>query len=151
MLESRNQFADYLLNPVLEDGALGPVLSVCTHSSPAPALLALMTLSHIAESAATHEAIVDSPKQALPRILSLTASEDEQVSQRSLCDHNFASRVMLRGSVKVQCSYMSVSNHIAIILQVGVCQKLQFNGPAGKSKCNTPTCLSVMTLQSSCR
>ena len=77
-----------------------------------------MTLSHIAESAATHDAIVDSPKQALPRILSLTASEDEQVSQRSLCDHNVASRVMLRGSVKVQCSYMSVSHHIAIVLQV---------------------------------
>ena len=68
--------------PALEDGALGPVLSLCLHPSPAPALLALMTLSHIAENAATHDSIVDSPhQQALPRILSLTASQDEQVGR----------------------------------------------------------------------
>eukprot|EP00916_Digyalum_oweni_P008495 GHVL01014234.1.p2 GENE.GHVL01014234.1~~GHVL01014234.1.p2 ORF type:complete len:230 (-),score=4.90 GHVL01014234.1:2292-2981(-) len=68
----------------LDDGALGPVLAVCTHPTPAPALLALMTLSHIAENPATHEAIVDSPKQALPRILAMTATQDEQMQEVSL-------------------------------------------------------------------
>ncbi|XP_076453728.1 uncharacterized protein LOC143288930 [Babylonia areolata] len=76
--------AQELKTKALEDGALGPVLSVCTQPSPAPALLALMTLSHIAESPATHDAIVDSPKQALPRILSMTASKDEQMQELSL-------------------------------------------------------------------
>jgi hypothetical protein len=70
---------DLFLFSALEDGALGPVLALCTHNSSAPALLALMTLSHIAESPATHDPIVESPKQALPRILALTASQDEQV------------------------------------------------------------------------
>lgn len=76
--------AQELKTKALDDGSLGPVLAVCTHQSPAPALLALMTLSHIAESPATHDPIVDSPKQALPRILSLTASQDEQMQEVSL-------------------------------------------------------------------
>lgn len=76
--------AQELKTKALDDGALGPVLTVCTHSTPAPALLALMTLSHIAESVATHDAIVNSPKQALPRILAMTASQDEQMQELSL-------------------------------------------------------------------
>nr|KAG5690884.1 hypothetical protein BaRGS_028916 [Batillaria attramentaria] len=74
----------YHFQTPLDDGALGPVLSVCTHPSPAPALLALSTLAHIAEHAGTHDAIVDSPKQALPRILAMTASDDEQMQEVAL-------------------------------------------------------------------
>lgn len=63
----------------LDDGALGPVLELCTHPSQAAALLALSTLAHIVDNPGTHDTIVSSPKRALPRILALTASDDEQV------------------------------------------------------------------------
>ncbi|KAL8604486.1 hypothetical protein ACOMHN_015770 [Nucella lapillus] len=76
--------APELKTRALDDGALGPVLTVCSHPNPAPALLALQTLALIAESAATHSTIVDSPKQALPRILSTTTSQDEQMQELSL-------------------------------------------------------------------
>ncbi|PVD39133.1 hypothetical protein C0Q70_01761 [Pomacea canaliculata] len=73
-----------LRGKALDDGALGPVLELCTHPSQAAALLALSTLAHIVDNPGTHDTIVSSPKRALPRILALTASDDEQMQEVAL-------------------------------------------------------------------
>ncbi|XP_067671415.1 uncharacterized protein [Haliotis asinina] len=73
-----------LKKKALDDGALQPVLTMCTYQSPTLALLALSTLSLIVEHPNTHDAIVESSRNALPRILALTASSDKQAQAMAL-------------------------------------------------------------------
>ncbi|XP_048256705.1 vacuolar protein 8-like isoform X2 [Haliotis rufescens] len=73
-----------LKKKALDDGALNPVLTLCMYQSPTLALLALCTLSLIVENPDTHDAIVESSRNALPRILALTASSDEQTQEVAL-------------------------------------------------------------------
>ncbi|XP_041364156.1 uncharacterized protein LOC121379573 [Gigantopelta aegis] len=73
-----------LKTKALSDGALRPILKLCTYQSEAIALLALSTLSLIVEHPDTHDAIVDNALKALPRILALTMSSDEQTQEVAL-------------------------------------------------------------------
>ncbi|CAH1795057.1 unnamed protein product [Owenia fusiformis] len=73
-----------LKTQAIKDGALHPVLTLCNHSQDAIALVALKTLSLIVEHAGTHTAIIESERSALPKVLALTASSDEQVQEVSL-------------------------------------------------------------------
>jgi hypothetical protein len=66
----------------LEDGVLEPVLRLsCTTHCNAVSLVAVSTLSLIAEDTNTHTKILESPLNVLSSVCSLAASEDEQVKQ----------------------------------------------------------------------
>lgn len=67
----------------LADGALDPVLTVCAMKE-AIALLALMTLSHIVEHHGNVAPLIESNRNALPRILALTKAQDEKIQEISL-------------------------------------------------------------------
>ncbi|XP_077998983.1 uncharacterized protein LOC144451938 [Glandiceps talaboti] len=67
----------------IEDGALQPVLQLCT-AKEETALLAMMTLSLIVEHYGTHHAVIETDRNVLPRIIDLTTSNDEQMQEVSL-------------------------------------------------------------------
>ncbi|XP_070544862.1 uncharacterized protein [Ptychodera flava] len=64
----------------IEDGALQPVMQLCSAKEEI-ALLAMMSLSLIVEHYGTHPAIIENDRNALPRILDLTTSRDEQMQE----------------------------------------------------------------------
>ncbi|XP_064609999.1 uncharacterized protein LOC135473959 [Liolophura sinensis] len=68
----------------IEEGALQPVMGLCTSLDPAVSLMAVSTLSLIVEHPGTHHAVIENARDALPRILSLTASSDEQMQEVAL-------------------------------------------------------------------
>uniref|UniRef100_K1QIW8 Lateral signaling target protein 2-like protein n=1 Tax=Magallana gigas TaxID=29159 RepID=K1QIW8_MAGGI len=69
----------------LEDGALEPVLRLsCTSHCNAVSLVAVSTLSLIAEEMSTHTKILESPLSVLTSVCSLASSEDEQMQEVSL-------------------------------------------------------------------
>ncbi|KAK3749912.1 hypothetical protein QZH41_017358, partial [Actinostola sp. cb2023] len=67
----------------LADGALNPVLSLCAMKE-AIALLAMMTLSHIVEHHGNLAPLIESDRNALPRILALTKANDEKIQEIAL-------------------------------------------------------------------
>ncbi|CAH3018374.1 unnamed protein product [Porites evermanni] len=68
----------------LADGALDSVLTVCAMKE-ALALLALMTLSYIVEHQGNlAPGLIESNRNALPRILALTKAQDEKIQEISL-------------------------------------------------------------------
>ncbi|XP_033755429.1 uncharacterized protein LOC117338263 [Pecten maximus] len=70
---------------VVKDGVLDPVLKLCAPgNSYTVALLAVSTLSMVAENQNTHSSIVESEHKVLYNILCLTASSDEQMQEVSL-------------------------------------------------------------------
>ncbi|XP_060083669.1 uncharacterized protein LOC132562908 isoform X2 [Ylistrum balloti] len=70
---------------VVKDGVLDPVLKLCAPgNSYTVALLAVSTLSMIAENQNTHSSIMGSEHNVLYNILCLTASSDEQMQEVSL-------------------------------------------------------------------
>lgn len=70
----------------LEDGALEPVLRLsCTSHCNAVSLVAVSTLSLIAEEMSTHTKILESPLSVLTSVCSLASSEDEQVKGNADC------------------------------------------------------------------
>lgn len=74
-----------LKSKALEDGALEPVLRLsCTSHCNAVSLVAVSTLSLIAEEMSTHTKILESPLSVLTSVCSLASSEDEQMQEVSL-------------------------------------------------------------------
>lgn len=74
-----------LRTKVVGDGALNPVLKLCSHGNrEAVALLSVSTLSLITENQATHAKVVESEHNVLSSILNLTTSADEQMQEVSL-------------------------------------------------------------------
>ncbi|PIK60424.1 putative ARM REPEAT PROTEIN INTERACTING WITH ABF2 [Apostichopus japonicus] len=70
---------------VVQDGALPPVLALCGMSvSEAIALIAVRTLNLLMENIGSHTALIESDRNALPRLLALTLSDDEQMQEVSL-------------------------------------------------------------------
>lgn len=70
----------------MEDGALEPVLRLsCTSHCNAVSLVAVSTLSLIAEEMSTHTKILESPLSVLTSVCSLASSEDEQVKGNADC------------------------------------------------------------------
>nr|XP_022319634.1 uncharacterized protein LOC111122274 [Crassostrea virginica] len=74
-----------LRSKALEDGALEPVLRLsCTSRCNAVSLVAVSTLSLIAEEMSTHNKIMESQLNVLTSVCSLASSEDEQMQEVSL-------------------------------------------------------------------
>ncbi|XP_048764095.2 uncharacterized protein LOC125672056 [Ostrea edulis] len=74
-----------LKSKALEDGVLEPVLRLsCTSHCNAVSLVAVSTLSLIAEDTNTHKMILDSPLNVLSSVCSLATSDDEQMQEVSL-------------------------------------------------------------------
>ncbi|XP_006819633.1 uncharacterized protein LOC102803618 [Saccoglossus kowalevskii] len=67
----------------IDDGVLQPVLSLCSAREEI-ALLVVMILSLIVEHHGTHTAVIENDRNALPRILDLTSSQDEQMQEVAL-------------------------------------------------------------------
>ncbi|XP_033127379.1 zinc finger FYVE domain-containing protein 26-like [Anneissia japonica] len=77
--------APYLKAKAITNGALQPVLSLCSMNvSEAIALLAVMTLNLITEHQGNHAALIENDRNALPRLLSLTTAKDEQMQEVAL-------------------------------------------------------------------
>ncbi|XP_072165513.1 uncharacterized protein [Diadema setosum] len=75
----------HLKMKAIADGALQPVLKLCgMQASEAIALLAVRTLNLITEHAGNHAAIIENDRNALPHLLSLTTSNDEQMQEITL-------------------------------------------------------------------
>ncbi|XP_041485617.1 uncharacterized protein LOC121431903 [Lytechinus variegatus] len=75
----------HLKTKAISDGALQPVLKLCgMQASEAIALLAVRTLNLITEHAGNHAAIIENDRNALPHLLSLTTSSDEQMQEITL-------------------------------------------------------------------
>ncbi|XP_061196119.1 uncharacterized protein LOC133204408 [Saccostrea echinata] len=74
-----------LKSKALEDGALEPVLRLsCTSDCNAVSLVAVSTLSLIAEDTSTHNKILESPLNVLTSVCSLAGSQDEQMQEVAL-------------------------------------------------------------------
>lgn len=77
--------APHLQMRVVQDGALPPVLALCgMNVSEAIALIAVRTLNLLMENIGSHTALIESDRNALPRLLKLTVSMDEQMQEVSL-------------------------------------------------------------------
>ncbi|XP_072051017.1 uncharacterized protein [Amphiura filiformis] len=67
---------------VVSDGAMQPILNVCSmRVSSAIALIAMQMLNLVTEDEGSHAAIIENDKSALPKLLSLTISPDEQMQE----------------------------------------------------------------------
>lgn len=66
------------------DGALDPVLQLCSSTDTTVSLLALQCLSLIVETPGVHDIIVDSSRrQHLAKIMALITDRDEKVPEKT--------------------------------------------------------------------